>query len=208
MWYRREQTLIEDYRMDWWISRISISIFFLHYVRIMKPNIIKLNPNIDESKREKRKENDPNKIKFGIKYASLRVTISILIILTQEKEQKRIIRIISIWRENFWFWHISLLYQIIESEFKEESSIKRHSIISIIILTQIKIYLIYIYQMKKKFQREKMETWHHLDQAIYLMREKEQTNCITSRCQIIRNNNIKKCEGDSGLHLQKTARFL
>lgn len=158
MWYRREQTLIEDYRMDWWISRISISIFFLHYVRIMKPNIIKLNPNIDESKREKRKENDPNKIKFGIKYASLRVTISILIILTQEKEQKRIIRIISIWRENFWFWHISLLYQIIESEFKEESSIKRHSIISIIILTQIKIYLIYIYQMKKKFQRERMET--------------------------------------------------
>lgn len=153
MWYRREQTLIEDYRMDWWISRISISIFFLHYVRIMKPNIIKLNPNIDESKREKRKENDPNKIKFGIKYASLRVTISILIILTQEKEQKRIIKIISIWWENFWFWHISLLYQIIESEFKEESSIKRYSIISIIILTQIKIYLIYIYiRWKKNFK--------------------------------------------------------
>lgn len=151
MWYRREQTLIEDYRMDWWISRISISIFFLHYVRIMKPNIIKLNPNIDESKREKRKENDPNKIKFGIKYASLRVTISILIILTQEKEQKRIIRII--FSQNFWFWHISLLYQIIESEFKEESSIKRYSIISIIILTQIKIYLIYIcIRWKKNFK--------------------------------------------------------
>lgn len=195
--------------MDWWISRISISIFFLHYVRIMKPNIIKLNPNIDESKREKRKENDPNKIKFGIKYASLRVTISILIILTQEKEQKRIIRIISIWRENFWFWHISLLYQIIESEFKEESSIKRYSIISIIILTQIKIYLIYIYiSDEKKISKRENGDLHHLDQAIYLMREKEQTNCITSRCQIIRNNNIKKCEGDSGLHLQKTARFL
>lgn len=195
--------------MDWWISRISISIFFLHYVRIMKPNIIKLNPNIDESKREKRKENDPNKIKFGIKYASLRVTISILIILTQEKEQKRIIRIISIWRENFWFWHISLLYQIIESEFKEESSIKRYSIISIIILTQIKIYLIYIYiSDEKKISKRENGDLHHLDQAIYLMREKEQTNCITSRCQIIRNNNIKKCEGDSGIHLQKTARFL
>lgn len=195
--------------MDWWISRIPISIFFLHCVRIMKANIIKLNPNIDESKREKRKENDPNKIKFGIKYASLRVTISILIILTQEKEQKRIIRIISIWRENFWFWHISLLYQIIESEFKEESSIKRYSIISIIILTQIKIYLIYIYiSDEKKISKRENGDLHHLDQAIYLMREKEQTNCITSRCQIIRNNNIKKCEGDSGLHLQKTARFL
>lgn len=195
--------------MDWWISRIPISIFFLHCVRIMKANIIKLNPNIDESKREKRKENDPNKIKFGIKYASLRVTISILIILTQEKEQKRIIRIISIWRENFWFWHISLLYQIIESEFKEESSIKRYSIISIIILTQIKIYLIYIYiSDEKKISKRENGDLHHLDQAIYLMREKEQTNCITSRCQIIRNNNTKKCEGDSGLHLQKTARFL
>lgn len=195
--------------MDWWISRIPISIFFLHCVRIMKPNIIKLNPNIDESKREKRKENDPNKIKFGIKYASLRVTISILIILTQEKEQKRIIKIISIWWENFWFWHISLLYQIIESEFKEESSIKRYSIISIIILTQIKIYLIYIYiSDEKKISKRENGDLHHLDQAIYLMREKEQTNCITSRCQIIRNNNIKKCEGDSGIHLQKTARFL